>query len=172
VSVVEPNWIEVLMDRLVSRIRRLVAATEAYRLGVARAIGVGVTETTALADLSFHGPMTPSALAERLGLASPSVTALADRLEAAGLVVRSPHPLDRRSVFIELSETGAVAVRTMSDLFGADVMRALEAEPPENYEVLERLLERITARLRERARDGDSLVAALGNAHPSGGATP
>lgn len=155
------------MDRLVSRVRRLVAATEAYRLAVAQALGVGLTETNALVDLYFHGPLTPSALAERLGLASPSVTALVDRLDTAGLVVRSPHPLDRRSVFVELSEVGATAVQAMSDLFSFDIAQAADVELLEHGEEFERLLDRITGRLRDRAGDRASVVAALERALPA-----
>jgi DNA-binding MarR family transcriptional regulator len=155
------------MDRLVSRVRRLVAATEAYRLAVAQALGVGLTETNALVDLYFHGPLTPSALAERLGLASPSVTALVDRLAVAGLVVRSPHPLDRRSVFVELSDVGATAVRAMSDLFSFDIAQAADVELLEHGEEFERLLDRIIGRLRDRAGDRASVMAALERALPA-----
>jgi DNA-binding MarR family transcriptional regulator len=160
------------MDRLVSQVRRLVAATEAYRLAVAQALGVGLSETNALVDLYFHGPLTPSALAERLSLASPSVTALADRLEAAGLVVRSPHPIDRRSVFVELSEVGTAAVAAMSDLFSSDITTAADAESPEHREEFERLLDRIIGRLRDRAADHGSVVAALEQSLPSHRSTP
>ncbi|HEY2203968.1 MAG TPA: MarR family transcriptional regulator [Pseudonocardia sp.] len=149
------------MDRVVLRVRRLAAAVEAYWLAVARALGTGITETNALVDLTFHGPMTPSTLADRLGLASPSVTALVDRLETAGLVVRRRHPADRRSVFVELSVDGETAVRSMSDMFSDDILRAVADESPEHLDVLERLLNKITVDLRLRASDQESVTAAL-----------
>jgi len=51
--------------------------------------------------------LTPGELARRLGLATPTVTKATHRMEAAGLVVRQPHPTDGRLVRIHLTERGA-----------------------------------------------------------------
>src|SRR6201996_4857355 len=41
---------------------------------------------------------TPGQIARQLGLATPTVTRAATRMEAAGLLRREPHPGDRRAV--------------------------------------------------------------------------
>jgi DNA-binding MarR family transcriptional regulator len=59
---------------------------------------------SATGDGSIPVTGTPRAeLGDRLSLTSGAVTMLADRLEAAGLARRRPHPADRRYVVLELS---------------------------------------------------------------------
>lgn len=53
-----------------------------------------------------HDGQTPGEIARRLGLATPTVTRAATRMEAAGLLRREPHPSDRRLVRLLLTERG------------------------------------------------------------------
>ena len=71
---------------------------------VARRFGMSDTDLLALGELDLAGGATPGRLAARLGLSSGAVTALVDRLERHGLVKRVPHPTDRRSVLLCLTE--------------------------------------------------------------------
>jgi MarR family transcriptional regulator, organic hydroperoxide resistance regulator len=50
--------------------------------------------------------LPPGELARRLGLATPTVTRAAIRMEAAGLVTRHPDQRDRRLVRIHLTDRG------------------------------------------------------------------
>ena len=62
-----------------------------------------------LATLRRHGPrggLTPSRLLESVLLSSGGMTARLDKLEEAGLIVRTPEPEDRRRVVIELTQKG------------------------------------------------------------------
>jgi DNA-binding MarR family transcriptional regulator len=45
-------------------------------------------------------------MGERLQLHPTSVTNIVDRLEADGLVKRTPHPTDRRTTLVEISAPG------------------------------------------------------------------
>ena len=49
---------------------------------------------------------TPGEIAKRLGLATPTVTRAASRMEAAGLLRRAPHPTDARLVRLCLTDRG------------------------------------------------------------------
>ncbi|GAB4353801.1 MAG: MarR family transcriptional regulator [Oricola sp.] len=51
-------------------------------------------------------PVTMSALSRMLLVSNGNATAVVDRLEADGLVRRTPSPTDRRTVHVELTETG------------------------------------------------------------------
>jgi DNA-binding MarR family transcriptional regulator len=62
--------------------------------------GLNPSDFQAYTLLSIEGPMTPGEIAQWLKLATGSVTALLDRLEARGLVVRDRHPEDRRKVVV------------------------------------------------------------------------
>src|SRR5690348_18499014 len=60
--------------------------------------GVHEGQQFILRQLWAEDGQTPSEIARRLGLATPTVTRAATRLEAAGLLRREPHPGDRRLV--------------------------------------------------------------------------
>ncbi len=69
-------------------------------------------------DLLAGGPLTAGELGASLELSSAAVTGLVDRLEAAGLARRVPHPTDRRRVHVALTEDAR--------RFGADIMSPLQ----------------------------------------------
>jgi long-chain acyl-CoA synthetase len=76
---------------------------------VERALGevdLSLAQYRLLANLS-EGPSGASALAERLIVTRPSVTALADGLVERGLVERRHAPADRRSVIHVLTDKGS-----------------------------------------------------------------
>lgn len=57
---------------------------------------------------------TPGAIAAHLNISTASTTKLLDRLEAAGHIIRSPHPHDRRALAISITpETYEIAVETV-----------------------------------------------------------
>jgi DNA-binding MarR family transcriptional regulator len=58
-------------------------------------------------------PLTPTEVSARLTVTSATVTGLLDTLEARGLVRRRPHPGDRRSVLVEITDDGR---RLLADL--------------------------------------------------------
>jgi DNA-binding MarR family transcriptional regulator len=83
---------------------------------------------------------TPGGIARRLGLATPTVTRAATRMEAAGLLRREPHPSDRRLVRLLLTDRG----RSLEDAIAAETdkltERALAAFGPAEREALIRAL--------------------------------
>lgn len=78
-----------------------------------RAMRVGANDMRALRFLmaarTGDDVVTPSMLAAHLGLQGSSVTKLLDRLERAGHVRREPHPTDRRSLAVVVTERSATA---------------------------------------------------------------
>lgn len=52
------------------------------------------------------GTHSPRALAETEQVSAPSMTRTLNALDAAGLVVRTPHPSDGRQVLVELTDAG------------------------------------------------------------------
>ena len=67
---------------------------------------------------------------ERLQVHPTSVTSIVRRLEAAGLVIRTPHPDDGRAVLCEITPAGRELVeRATADLVAADfALRGLTEE--------------------------------------------
>jgi DNA-binding MarR family transcriptional regulator len=65
-------------------------------------------EALVLLYFARRGSLPMRVMGERLQLHPTSVTNIVDRLEADGLVKRIPHPTDRRTTLVEITETGRV----------------------------------------------------------------
>jgi DNA-binding MarR family transcriptional regulator len=78
-------------------------------------------EALVLLTFSSHGSLPLGKMGERLQVHPTSVTSIVDRLEAAGLVRRRPHPDDGRAVLAEITPTGRDLVeKATADLVAAD----------------------------------------------------
>lgn len=88
---------------------RLAAGVVRLLHALSVSFGLGPNDFQAYMLLRIEGPMTPGEIARCLRLATGSVTALIDRLEARGLVTRAPHPADRRKVVVRPAELAAAA---------------------------------------------------------------
>lgn len=102
----------------------------------------------------LHGAtdMTGQGLAELLGISTPTVSGLIERLVVKGLVVRKADSEDRRRVMLTLSNKG-IAVLEQLDSAGRLQRDALVAQLPES-DVGH--LHRIFSTLLEIARDDES----------------
>ena len=78
-------------------------------------------EALVLLVFSSRGSLPLGKMGERLQVHPTSVTSIIDRLEAAGLVARRPHPDDGRAVLAEITTEGRTLVeKATADLVGAD----------------------------------------------------
>lgn len=101
-----PDGCDLVGRQLAKAIRTVDLENRRMRAAIAQRIGVSDSEFAAITTISELEIATPTLLAQGLGLTSGTVTALTDRLECAGLIVRRPHPTDRRSLVLELSPAG------------------------------------------------------------------
>ncbi|MGQ0501763.1 MAG: MarR family winged helix-turn-helix transcriptional regulator [Panacagrimonas sp.] len=93
------------------------------------------------------GPMTQSQLARALGVESPTVVRLLDRLEARGWIRRCHCPNDRRAYHVELTEQ-ALGLCVDLEAVVAEVRReALAGIDPADIEVAIAVLDRVRARI-------------------------
>ena len=76
---------------------------------LAHDLGLSVHELLTLGHMVVQDGITPKELARQLGVTPGSATGIIDRLETAGLVIRAPHPRDRRSVMVLLTPAGGQA---------------------------------------------------------------
>jgi DNA-binding MarR family transcriptional regulator len=76
--------------------------------GALRPHGLTFARYEALVLLTFsrHGSLPMRVMGERLQLHPTSVTNIVDRLETDALAVRSPHPTDRRTTLVSITEAG------------------------------------------------------------------
>jgi DNA-binding MarR family transcriptional regulator len=103
---------------------------------------VTASEYATTSCLAARGAITPSELAEELGLAPTTLSAMIDRLVQKKQVRRVRHPDDGRSYRLELTargrETNLRNARRLERLV-AELTSNLEADPEEILESLRRL---------------------------------
>lgn len=110
-------------------------------------LGIKQAVLTALAVLDGAGrALTPSEIADRVLVASATMTATLDSLEQRGWVRRVPNPQDRRSVLVEITADGrAVADRALPGIRTVENEMAsvlTESERRTLVDLLDRLLRR------------------------------
>jgi DNA-binding MarR family transcriptional regulator len=104
---------------------------------VAGKAGINVTDLQCLNLLSLDGPMTPGQLAQAMGLTTGgAITAVVDRLEKAGYVLRSRDPDDRRKVIIEPVRDKVAALGAYFGPIGRSVSERFAAYSDEQLEFL------------------------------------
>jgi len=91
--------------------------------------------------------LTPGQIARQLGLATPTVTRAATRMEAAGLLRREPHPTDGRLVRLWLTARGRELEEVIGPEMRALTERTLAGFSPDERAALVRALQRIAGNL-------------------------
>jgi DNA-binding MarR family transcriptional regulator len=127
---------------------RLAITRTSRRLRQEAGSTLSPSQSSALASIDRHGPLTPSELADRERIQRPTVTRLLVRLEAAGLIARAADPTDGRSSLITVTPAGRDLLnelRLRKDAFLARRLGELDAEERATLgraaTILERLLE-------------------------------
>lgn len=141
--------------QLVHRLRAISVELELSRAAFARAHGLHDTDVRALIcllDADRAGlAATAGWLGAQLGLTSPSTTALVDRLESAGHVVRRRSSADRRKVEIRVSDQ---AVTLGWEFFGpllTGMVRAMRPFDAADLDTVDRFLREVAAVARRPA---------------------
>jgi MarR family 2-MHQ and catechol resistance regulon transcriptional repressor len=89
---------------------RAYGAMVAYIEGAIIAQGLGLSDFMVLEVLLHKGPLTISAIGEKVLLASASMTSAIDRLEKRRLVKRRSCNSDRRIRLVELTDSGKIFI--------------------------------------------------------------
>ncbi|MFF1706226.1 MarR family winged helix-turn-helix transcriptional regulator [Streptomyces sp. NPDC058252] len=91
----------------------------------------------ALKAVAYRSELNLTALAESVGIALPAASRLCDRLEAAGLLQRVPHPGNRRALQLLLTPQGSRILREIDERRSLSLAAVLAAMPPAQRESLE-----------------------------------
>ena len=127
----------------------LLRAIEVLRAEIASQERIGTTELRALARVSEGRSITPKQLAAALGLTTGAVTALTDRLVESGLLLRTPHATDRRSLTLQLTPAGDTVMQRINVSFRAAIMRAADGATEAQIDEMAGLLQATAARMIE-----------------------
>jgi DNA-binding MarR family transcriptional regulator len=124
------------MDALSLALRELWLGSDQLRRSMAKSLSVGVSELAVLGNLHKDGRLTPREIGDRLGITTGSTTAVLDRIEREGFVVRAPNPDDRRSVHVVLTAKGESAMAQVVDALDKQL---IEVQPKLSADEVEQL---------------------------------
>ena len=109
----------------------------------------GTTQTQFLVLMAIHAHdrCTMTTIARNMHARMPTATGIINRLVAAGLVRRSPHPDDRRQVIVQLTAKGKAFIRDFQGVIRRrweEVLKSLTgAELEAFYHVITKLREQL-----------------------------
>jgi DNA-binding MarR family transcriptional regulator len=121
-----------LVQALLSEMRALSRDADALDEAGAARFGVARSDARGMDVLAERGALTIGELAAAVGLTYPAASALVDRMERAGYVVRRHQAEDRRKVVVQpTEEADRLAARIYSDLIAAMAQFADRFSPSE-----------------------------------------
>jgi DNA-binding MarR family transcriptional regulator len=121
---------------------------------IAATFGISQAAATALAVIDGAGtPLTPTQVADRVLIASATMTATLDLLERRGWIRRVPNPADRRSLLIEITPEGRATTDQLLPGIRTVEQGILSALTPGERDYLLDLLAKILTRTTEAAAE-------------------
>ncbi len=108
-----------------------------------RATGLGDSDFHVLRALFFEGALPVNVIGDKVNLTTGSITSAIDRVEAKSLVMRRPHPTDRRVRLVELTTKGQRLIERANVQHTADMDRAIKCLSKDDRATLVRLLNRL-----------------------------
>ncbi len=150
------QWHEQGWDAAADGMAAITSLMRAHQIVLARVEAtlkpLGVTfaryEVLMLLWFSRRGSLPMKVIGSRLQVHPTSVTNAVDRLEDAGLVVRSTHPEDRRAMLVALTPTGRELAERATKALNTEVFEQPGLEPDDVHDLVDTL-----TRLRRDAGD-------------------
>ena len=131
------NWLEA---RLGFAIGSLSAALVRGLSAELSPFGVSPSQWAILETCFTGDATTPTEFAREIPIDGAAITRQLDKLEARELLIRVPHPTDRRSTLVELTDAGREIVRKLSPLVRGNNERFVEALDEGERIAFERIL--------------------------------
>lgn len=103
-------------DELNHAIIEFYEKLSSWEHSVVRNKGISLALVHTAEILGVHGPMRMKELAKKIGITTGTLTVQIDKMVSADLVIRRPHESDRRSILVELTESGMDLFREHDEL--------------------------------------------------------
>lgn len=138
--------------RVVRALRGYTNEAEMYVGAAGREAAMHRTDLTGLALVMDRGnageTTTPGQLSSAMRLSAPATSAMLDRLERLGHVHRVPHPSDRRSVVVEMTDHARDVGEQMFGRLAAHLGPVLASRSEEELADIADFLEQVVAATR------------------------
>ncbi|HTI51928.1 MAG TPA: MarR family winged helix-turn-helix transcriptional regulator [Planctomycetaceae bacterium] len=130
-------------DRIARALRQIARAIDLHSRALLQEHGLTVPQLATLLEIERLQPVSTGSLAAEIHLGSATLTGILDRLEERGLVCRTRHAGDRRSVLISLTDLGtelfASAPSQLCDAFSRRLSQLPEWEQTSILSTLQRV---------------------------------
>ena len=137
---------------LANRLRPVLLLLNRHLRREAHAEGITGGQAALLAQIRNHPQLGVRELAAREGISAPSITRYLDRLEKAGLIVRTRSPQDARRIRLALTPKGVRVLRSVRRRRTAWLAERLDGLPPAEQGAVADAIEPLTRLLEEDER--------------------
>ncbi|MDZ7644502.1 MAG: MarR family transcriptional regulator [Woeseiaceae bacterium] len=139
-------------------LRRILRATELNARQLASRTGLTPSQFIVLQLVARAGKTLPTNVARDTHLSQATVTALVDKLEKAGLVIRHRDTEDRRRIWIELTPAGRQHLDSSPDLLQHRFEQGYRELPDWQQALIVAALEKVSAMLDAGAIDASPVL--------------
>jgi DNA-binding MarR family transcriptional regulator len=147
-------------DDILIALRRIIRAVDLHSKKLVKETGLTAPQLVVLQTLLRTGALKPSTLSRDISLSQPTVTAILDRLEKAGLIRRTRSDEDRRAVLAELTDKGRSAATSAPELLQAGFLSAFRELPSWEQHMLIAALQRVSDLMDAEALDASPFLSA------------
>jgi DNA-binding MarR family transcriptional regulator len=135
-----------------NRLRPVLLVLNRHLRREAHAEGITGGQAALLAQIRNHPQLGARDLAAREGISAPSMTRYLDRLERAGLIVRTRSPQDARRIRLALTPKGVRVLRSVRRRRTAWLAERLDGLAPAEQRAVADAIEPLTRLLEEDER--------------------
>lgn len=128
--------------------------TELQQLNFACCDVNSVTQCGILTTLSREGGQTLVSLTRTLNLDKAWLSRTTDNMVEEGLLIKAPHPNDRRALLLQLTKAGEQAAQSLNSQLNGQAQRVLERLPQGDRVQTVRLLEALKDALQAELQQG------------------
>ncbi|ABQ32197.1 MULTISPECIES: MarR family winged helix-turn-helix transcriptional regulator [Acidiphilium] len=151
---------EDLTSATLRAIRRILRATDQGSHRLYAATGLTTSQFLVLQEIDRRGDATPGTIATALQFGQATITNIADRLVAAGLITRRRGERDKRQVILAATDAGRAALGRAPDLLQERFRDRFQGLPLWERAMILAALERVGSLLDASGIDAAPLIAA------------
>jgi L-2,4-diaminobutyric acid acetyltransferase len=145
-------------DAVLIALRRIIRATDQNSKRVSRSTGLTTPQIVLLKAIAAEPGATLGRVTDQVSLSQATVTAIVDRLEERGLVVRRRNARDKRVVNVELTESGAALLREAPAPLQDEFVRRFEELPGLRKRSIIEALDAVAAMMNAREIDASPIL--------------
>ena len=147
------------VDQSLMALRRIFLATQLYERNLAKSVGLTSAQLRVLQIVVEHGEASPTAISSRMGISQATVTGLAHKLAAIGMITRRRSERDKRQLQLVITASGRATVENAPDPLQQSYVGQFEELQPWEQAMLIASLERVAEMLDASSLDVAPVLA-------------